>query len=443
MTRDSSSAWGPLSRRLLAAFVLVALSSVAVLTGAALWGTGQGLESAEAAARRQAAERVAVAVAAAYSAAGGWDAVDLRAATDLATGAGARLVVRTADGGNVTGRGRGMPMNNMQGTTGRVEASVVVAGGVVGSVQLAFGAPVTPVARNIAWGWIGLAAGVALVVAGLTTWFVGRRIVVPLTRLTRAARRISGGDRAARAEVNAPGELGDLAAAFDHMAADVACADQARRDLTGDVAHELRTPLAALQAGLEELRDGLAPPDAERLTGLHDQAQRLGRIVQDLTELSEAEAAALSLRRREIDLAEVARSAVEAHVAHLRAAGLEVHTRLATDVVVRADPDRLHQAVGNLLANCARYARPGDAVTVRVRRTDDAAILEVQDTGPGIPAEELGHVFERRWRGRAGRTVTGTGIGLAVVRELMSAHGGTVTATSGAEGTLFAISLPW
>ncbi|GAA0247380.1 hypothetical protein GCM10010492_53810 [Saccharothrix mutabilis subsp. mutabilis] len=441
MTRDDAAAWGPLSRRLLAAFVLVALSSVAVLTGAALWGTGQGLESAQAEARRQAAERVAAAVATAYGAAGGWDSVDLATATDLATGAGARLVVRTADGANVTGHGRGMPMNAMPGT-GRVEVPVVVGGAVVGSVQLAFGSPATPVARNITWGWIGLAAGIALAVAGVTTWFVGRRIVVPLGRLTRAARRISAGDRTARAGVRAPGELGELAAAFDHMAAEVARAERARRDLTGDVAHELRTPLATLQAGLEELRDGMAQPDAERLTSLHDQAQRLGRIVQDLSELSAAEAAALSLRLRDVDLAEVAATAVEAHIAHLRAASLEVRTELATGVVVRADPDRLHQALGNLLANCARYARPGDVVTVRVHRSADTAFVDVHDTGPGIPAAELGHVFERRWRGRAGRAVAGTGIGLAVVRELVTAHGGTVTATSDGGGTLLTVSLP-
>ncbi|SER72097.1 HAMP domain-containing sensor histidine kinase [Lentzea albida] len=438
MIRDR---FGPLSTRLLAAFLVVALSSVVVLTGGALWGTGRGLEAAETAARRQAADRVAAAVAAAYTAAGGWGGVNLAAAADLATGAGARLVVRTADGVTVSGHGRGMPMNTGTGA-GRVETRVVAGGAVVGSVLLAFGSPSDPAARDVAWGWILLAAGVALVVAGLATWFVGRRIVVPLARLTRAARRISAGDRSARAGVHAPGELGELATAFDHMAEEVARAERTRRDLTGDVAHELRTPLAALQAGLEELRDGLAEPDAARLSALHDQAQRLGRIVRDLAELAEAESAALSLQWRETDLAEVARTAVRAHDAHLRAAGLEVVTELEPGVVVRADPDRLHQALGNLLSNCARHARRGARVTVRVRRAGETALVEVHDTGPGIPAEELGHVFERRWRGDSARGTAGTGIGLAVVKELVTAHGGTVTATSGGDGTLFTITLP-
>ncbi|MCX2951479.1 HAMP domain-containing sensor histidine kinase [Lentzea sp. NEAU-D7] len=431
-----------MSRRLFAAFVLAALSAVVVLAGAAWWGTGQGLASAQAHARQQAAARVADAVAAAHAAAGGWDGVDLGSASTLAAGAGARLVVHASEGRVVSGHGRGMPMN-AAGGAGWTEAPVVVSGEVVGSVHLAFGGPTASAAREIAWGWIVLAAVVALVVATFTSWFVGRRIVVPLTRLTRAARRISAGDRSARAGVEAPGELGELANAFDHMAGEVARSDQALRDLTGDVAHELRTPLATLQAGLEELRDGLVPPDPGRLTSLHDQAQRLGRIVQDLTELADAEAAALSLRRREVDLAAVARTAVAAHTAHLRAAGLRVRLELADGVVVRADPDRLHQALGNLLANCVRYLRPGDVVTVAVCRSADTAVVEVRDTGPGIPEDELLHVFERRWRGRAGHTVAGTGIGLAVVRELVAAHGGAVTATSDTEGTAFTISLPW
>jgi two-component system, OmpR family, sensor histidine kinase BaeS len=430
-----------LSRRLFAAFVLAALSAVVVLAGASLWGTGQGLASVQAEARQQAAAQVADAVAAAHVAAGGWDGADLYSASTLAAGAGARLVVHTSEGQVVSGHGRGMPMNSGAGA-GWTEAPVVVSGEVVGTVRLAFGAPASA-AREIAWRWIALAAVVALVVAGLTSWFVGRRIVVPLTRLTRAARRISAGDRTARAAVDAPGELGELASAFDHMAGEVARSDQALRDLTGDVAHELRTPLAALQAGLEEVRDGLVPPDPGRLTSLHDQAQRLGRIVQDLTELADAEAAALSLRRHDVDLAAVARTAVEAHAAHLRAAGLRVRLELADDVVVRADPERLHQALGNLLANCVRYLRPGDVVTVGVRRSAGAALVEVRDTGPGMSEQELPHVFDRRWRGREGQTVAGTGIGLAVVRELVTAHGGAVTVTSGAEGTAFTISLPW
>ncbi len=447
MTTDRRPHWGPLAWRLLLAFVLVALSSVLVLTAAALLGTDRGLAAAEQADRQQATVQVAAAAGAAYTRAGSWIGADLDAASAIATGAGARLVVRDTDGSPVTGRGHGMPGmgNPMTGALGggRVDAPIVVDGKTVGSVQLAFGTSTASVAKDVAWGWIALAAAVALVLAVTASWFVSRRIAGPLVRLTATAKVISAGDRSARARVQAPGELGELAEAFDRMADEVTRAERARRNLTADVAHELRTPLATLQAGLEELRDGLAPPDAQRLTSLHDQALRLGRVVQDLADLTAAENAAVSLRPADIDLTSLVGDVVTAHSARLRAAGLDVHTELTEHIPVRADPDRLHQAVGNLLGNAARYARPGDSVTIRTHSAGDTATIEVSDTGPGIPADELPHVFERLWRGQTGTSVAGAGIGLAVVRELVTAHGGTVTATSGpGGGSTFTIILP-
>jgi two-component system sensor histidine kinase BaeS len=251
------------------------------------------------------------------------------------------------------------------------------------------------------------------------------------------------GDRSARSEVRGPGELGDLGRAFDTMVAEVSRAEQARRTLTADVAHELRTPLAMLRAGLEELRDGFADPDPARLTSLHDQTLRLGRVVEDLAELAAAESAALSLRLADVDLAALARAELDAHAPRLAAAGLVARAELTEGVVVRADADRLHQALGNLLDNAERYLRAGDGVTVRVSTTGDEAVVQVADTGPGIPDEAFPHVFDRLWRGRGHRDVAGSGIGLAVVRELVTAHGGTVEATSGpAGGATFTIRLP-
>ncbi|HEY3478280.1 MAG TPA: HAMP domain-containing sensor histidine kinase [Amycolatopsis sp.] len=446
MTTDRPR-WGPLAWRLLLAFVLVALSSVLVLAAAALLGTDRGLAAAEHAERQQTAEQVATAAGAAYAAAGSWTGARPDAAVAIATGAGARLVVRDVDGSPVTGRGHGMPgmSTPMAGALGggRVDAPVVVSGVTVGAVQLAFGTSTASAAKDVAWGWIALAAAVALLLAVTASWFVSRRIADPLVRLTATAKDIAAGDRSARALLRAPGELGELADAFDHMADQVTRADRARRNLTADVAHELRTPLATLQAGLEELRDGLEPPDVERLTSLHDQALRLGRVVQDLADLTAAENAAVSLRLTDFDLAALIGEVVTAHSARLRAAGIDVHSELTEHIPVHADPDRLHQAVGNLLGNTARYARPGDSVTIRTRSAGGAATIEVADTGPGIPADELPHVFERRWRGRSGAPVPGAGIGLAVVRELVTAHGGTVTAASEPDGgSTFTITLP-
>jgi two-component system sensor histidine kinase BaeS len=168
------------------------------------------------------------------------------------------------------------------------------------------------------------------------------------------------------------------------------------------------------------------------LTILHDQTLRLGRVVDDLAQLAAAESAALSLRLAEVDLAELARAALASHAPRLDAAGLVVHAEPTDGVLVRGDADRLHQVLGNLLDNAERYARIGDRVTVRVF-----------DTGPGIPADTLPHVFDRLWRGPDQREVAGSGIGLAVVRELVTAHGGTVEAASGpAGGAMFTIRLP-
>jgi two-component system sensor histidine kinase BaeS len=227
------------------------------------------------------------------------------------------------------------------------------------------------------------------------------------------------------------------------MADTVARSERDRRNITADVAHELRTPLAALQAGLEELRDGLVEPTPQGLAGLHDQSLRLGRVVSDLAELSAVEASGVSVQRTEVDLTQVARDELAVRDSQLRAAGLVVGSRLDGPVLVRADSDRLHQAVGNLLANAARYCRPGDEVAVVVRTEDDQAVLDVVDSGPGIAEDELPHVFDRLWRGRAARQVAGSGIGLAVAREIVVAHGGTIEAVSPeVTGTTMTIRLP-
>jgi len=448
VTGERRQLTGPLGRRLLAAFVLVALSSVAVLTVAALVGTARGLESAHRGERQQAAGRVAAAAGDAYARAGGWSGADLSAASAIADAVGARLVVRDSDGDGAMvwpGRGMGPGMGGRNGDTaagGVVEAPVVVAGQRVGTVRLAFATAATG-GEAVAWSWVIGAALVALATALAVSGYVSRRLTRPLVGLAGAARRFAAGDRDARARCDAPGELGEVVHAFDTMADEVVRADAVRQRLAADVAHELRTPLAALQAGLEELRDGLHAPDTQRLAALHDQTLRLGRVVQDLAELSAAESATLSLHPVDIDLAEVARAALAAQRPQLDAAGLHVDTDLAGPVPVRADPHRIHQAIGNLLANAARYCRPGDRVTVRAHVEDSAAVLEVADTGPGIPAEDLPHVFDRLWRGRHARAVAGSGIGLAVVRELVAAHGGTVTADSPpAGGTTLTIRLP-
>ena len=437
---------GPLGRRLLAAFVLVALSSVVVLTVAALVGTSRGLEAGESQARQDAAAAVAVAAAEAYRDAGGWTGADLRRADALAAAAGARLGVRDAAGGVVAAPDGAAGGQGSGAGRGGVSAPVVVDGATVGTVRLAFGTPATSTAQQIAWTWILVAAAAALLVALVAAWFVTRRIAAPLVRLAAVARAFAAGDREARpspADVAEPGELGELARSFDATAEAVVRSERARRDMSADVAHELRTPLAALQAGLEELRDGLEPATPERLAALHAQAVRLGRVVGDLAELSAAETAALAMHVEPVDLGLLVGEAVAAAQPSLASAGLAVRTDLAHDVLVMGDADRLHQAVGNVLANAARYCRPGDEVHVGVSASAGLARIVVADTGPGIAPEDLPHVFDRLWRGRADADRAGSGIGLAVVRELVVAHGGRVQADSdGTSGTTVTLVLP-
>ncbi len=445
---------GPLGRWMLLAFVLVAVSSVVVLTVAALIGVGQGVEAVQQSERVQKATAAAGAAGAAYQAAGGWDGADLTGSSAIAQAAGARLFVLDQDGRSVRvgagmGQGAGGPGPGAQGgasggaqssAQGAVTAPVVVDGVTVGTVRLMFGASSGTRARDIAWSWIAVAAAVALVVAVVASWWVTRVLTRPIDAMTTAARQFAAGDREARTRESGPGELGELAHAFNGMADTVARSERDRRNLTADVAHELRTPLAVLQAGLEELRDGLVEPTSEGLARLHDQSLRLGRIVQDLAELSAAEelsaAAESSAKREEVDLSRVVADALAGHDPQLRAAGLVVVRELAGPALVRADSDRLHQAVGNLLSNVARYCRPGDEARVTVRRDGSDVVLVVADTGPGLAADEVPHVFDRLWRGHGTEHIAGNGIGLAVVREIVVAHGGTIDAHAPAGGGL-------
>lgn len=454
-------ALGPLGRRLFAAFAVVALASVALLAFAAIVTANRGIDTARQSDRQSVAARAAAAAAEAYGSASGWTGARLASAQAIADAAGAALTVQDADGRTVyssaanssTGSsmmgGSSMPGMNpgmagaMNGTGPSASAAVVVAGRQVGSVRLVF-ATTTDTARPISWPWVLAAALAALALALAVSWYVTRRVTRPIMRVARAAETIAAGDRSARARLSAPGELGELARSFDTMAEDLDRAERSRRNLAADVAHELRTPLAALQAGLEELRDGYAKPDVEQLAALHDQTLRLGRIVGDLAELSEAESGALSLRPAALDINSLIEEAVAHREPQLRAAGLTVRTRLHPEpLAVFGDADRLHQALGNILSNSARYCRPGDAVTISIARESDGVRIEIADTGPGITPQELPRIFDRFWRGSTSHAVGGTGIGLAVVKELIVAHGGAIAAESEpGRGTRFTIRLP-
>jgi two-component system, OmpR family, sensor histidine kinase BaeS len=445
----TGEALGPLGRRFLAAFAAVALLAVVLVMAAGLVGADRGLTSQSDTQRREVAERVADAASAAYAEAGGWTGADLGTAASVAEGGGATLVVRAADGTVVWPdrrgghRGGGMGAPGMGMAVGHVSTDVTVAGSQVGEVLLGFG-PATESGRPVAWTWILVAGAAALLLALLAAWWVSRQLARPLAELTRAARSFAAGERDTVLRERGVGELGELADAFEEAITAVRRAEAARARMAADVAHELRTPLAALQAGLEELRDGLAPPDPAALARLHDQALRVSRIVGDLDMLFAAEGATRAVRREPVDLVDLARTEVEARAAQLRVAELDVDLDLPADgpVWVRGDPERLHQVLGNLLENCVRHCRPGDRVWVGVSASPSPRLV-VADTGPGIAPTDLPLVFDRFWRGSRPSGLPGSGLGLAVVRSLVEAMGGSVEVESdGSSGTTFTVALP-
>ncbi len=435
---------GVLGRRLLLAFTLVAALAVTLVTVAALVGSQRGLARQSQEEQRQRVTALAQLAGEAYERAGGWAGADLGEVRSAVMGTGASAVLLDASGTELIrfgGRGRMMGAERLPTTT--VSAPVEVGGVRVGTLGATL-----PVAgttgRDLAWSWVLGAAVVAVALAAAVGVAAARRLTRPLTSLITATRAYGAGERAARPAERGPGELGELADAFGEAADAVTSAELARRRMATDVAHELRTPLAALQAGLEELRDGLIEADPTSLGRLHDQSLRLGRVVEDLAEVAAAEAATHHLDLHLLDLGSAVRQAAGERAAQLRAAELTLTVEAPDGVWVRGDADRVHQVVGNLLANCAHHCRPGDAVHVAVGRAGGDAVLTVADTGPGIAAEDLPHVLTRFWRSdRARATTQGSGLGLAIAAELTRAHGGRLTVASpGGRGTTVTVHLP-
>jgi two-component system, OmpR family, sensor histidine kinase BaeS len=281
------------------------------------------------------------------------------------------------------------------------------------------------------------------VLALLVAIVMSRRITRPVIRLIEAADAVGGGDAAARVgRVRGPVELVDLAQTFDKMAVELARQEQLRRILVADVAHELRTPVAILQAGHEALLDGVVPATPAQLASLRDEVLRLARMVDDLQALAAAEAAALQLTLRPADLAEIAAAACGSLAGHFESSQLTLDCQL-DPAPVKADSRWMHQVITNLLGNAAKFTPAGGRVTLRTAADGDQARLTVADTGVGITDDQLPHIFERFWRGTSPMRAAGSGIGLAVVAELVRGHGGEIQVRSipGA-GTVFVISLP-
>ncbi len=447
---------GTLRAWLLVAFAGVAAVSIAAFAALTLWAGRGDINQLVHRQQQQTLASTVTAIADSYRSSGGWSGSDLRTARAIAVSGGALIEVRDRAGALVLQAGRGLGPGAGRGSPGasRLDRTysvarstpILVGGTKVGTATLRFQAGALPPAerqlrdaltRTTIYGVL-IAAGAALLVG----FVVAEGITRPLRRLIDAVQRLERGDRNARANLAAPGELGELGAAVDAMAAALEREDELRRALTADVAHELRTPVTILRAQCEAILDGVETPSQQQVASLHEEVLRLGRVIEDLETLASAEAAGIRLDRTTVNVTALLEETVGLVAPQFAAGEVELVTRLEP-AVVAGDPLRLEQIVRNLLSNALKFTPPGGTVEIDLVDRGEQVELTVTDSGIGIPAAELPHVFDRFWRGTNGRSAAGSGVGLAVVAELVRAHHGDVTAASEqGRGAVFTVRLP-
>ncbi len=255
-----------------------------------------------------------------------------------------------------------------------------------------------------------------------------RRFAAPLGDLIDAAENVEAGNYSVRVRARGPRELRSLASAFNSMSGRLESSERERRRLLADVTHELRTPLTIMQGNLEALLDGVYPADATHLEPILDETRVLSRLVDDLRTLSVAEAGALALHREQTDIADLVADAVASFQVQADAAGVELATKIDGALPqADIDPVRMREVLSNLLSNALRYTPRGGSVRVGASASEDRVHVSVGDTGPGIAADALPHVFDRFYKSEESR---GAGLGLAIAKSLVVAHGGEIDATS-------------
>lgn len=287
---------------------------------------------------------------------------------------------------------------------------------------------------------------VAIAMALLLTFVLSRRMTSPIGALARAARRLGRGDLSQRVRLEGEGEVAALGEAFNSMAADLEYAEKLRRNMVADVAHELRTPLSNIQGYLEAIRDGVIEPDAVAIRSLNEEASLLSRLVNELQELSLAEAGELKLVYQTEDIRNLVKQALPPWQRQIAAKEIALSLELPDNLpLVTIDWQRVNEVLHNLLENAVAHTPKGGAINVAVNAKGKWVEVSVSDTGEGIPAEDLPHIFERFYRvdkSRA-RATGGSGLGLTIARRLVEAHGGTITVESTlGRGSRFSFTLP-
>lgn len=433
-----------LANRLAVAFILMDLFTVVIIAILAVALGNRDINRLVQDRQSGIAESLRASAVGAYNTgAPGWSDVDLQPALDVAASTGANAAI-------LDGNGR-VVASSIVGARNLADASrsvITLDGKPIGTLAVQFTSRgLVESADQLRTSLLIaalIATGLAIAISVFVAVLVARRSTRPIAKLTDAARAMGGGNREIRVGdlQSASKELSALGSAFDGLADALVAQENLRRDLVSDVAHELRTPVAILQANCEALLDGVVPRSPEQIASLHEEVVRLAGRVEDLQSLARADAAALQLNPMHCDLAVLVGLALDSTRARLSAAGLTLTSRLEP-VVIEGDAVRLHQVITNVIVNAEKFTPAGGRIDVELTSGSGLAILRIADTGIGISAEDQQHVFERFWRGGNAETVAGSGIGLAVVATLMEAHGGSVAIESqvGA-GTTVSMTFP-
>ena len=427
-----------LRARLVLALALVAVLAVGLAALFGDLGLNSRLSDSARARLQRSAGHFADVTAAVYTDSGSWAAARPEL-THLAELDDLRAGVRTGAGViRINGSLRGP----------RASAPVFVGGGRVATVTIspANGQLLTPEERHLHSSLNRLhviAAGAAIAVALVIALLLAETLSRPLRRIRTVAERLERGDLDTRIEPAGAPELRSTARALNRLAETLEHEEELRKAGVADLAHELRTPVNGLLTRIEAAQDGVLPP-AENLVAMHDEALRLTRLLDDLARLADAEQPGLLLKKQPLDLAQVAAAAATSFSPQFADAGITFTVR-SEPAWVSGDSGRLEQIIDNLLSNALRYTESGGEVTLSVAHADSEAVLDVVDTGIGIAPDDLRLIFTRFWRSDRSRSrVTGgTGIGLAIVRELVRAHDGRIDVDSApGKGSRFHVALP-
>lgn len=328
---------------------------------------------------------------------------------------------------------------------------VEVDGRRIGELALLPGSPVPESAelrfRTTLGDRLWIIALAMLLLAAALAYPLSSRLVRPVRDFQDVARRLAAGDFSARVPTHGGDELARLGQDINALAAALERNEQARRRWAADISHELRTPIALLRAELEALQDGVRPFDHDALDALHGDILRLGRLVDDLYQLTTTDMGALGYRFADSDVSEILGADVDAFALAFQEAGLslEFEDALRDPILIQADAQRLSQLFRNLLSNSRKYTDTGGGLYIRLWRDAGRLVIDFQDSAPGVPAEDLSRLFERLYRveGSRSRQTGGAGLGLAIARNVVEAHGGTITAQAAPQGGLWIrVTLP-